>query len=147
MKEYYIIQFIIEVDLIYFTSETNMKSNVETDDKEDWRKAELGDMHLLLSEKYREYRDLVERCFLNPQSISKGERRVFYLEPQSQFLMEPRVQNQKRHEFVNQVSQLPLCQPLTLMADEMQRTYLEHIRDQSDPDILRQELVKHFKRR
>lgn len=78
-----------------------MKGNVEVEDKENWRKAELGDMHLLLSEKYREYRDLVERCFLNPQSISKGERRVFYLEPQSPFLMEPRVQNQKRHEFVN----------------------------------------------
>lgn len=86
---------------------------------EEWKQQELGDMHLRLSEKYMVYRDLVERCFLNPQYISKGERRVFYLEPQSPFLMEPRVQNQLRHEFVDEVSQLPTSQPLTLMADEL----------------------------
>ena len=62
-------------------------------EQDEWKKEELGDLHLRLSEKYMLYRELVERCFLNPQSISKGERRVFYLEPQVPFLMEPRIQN------------------------------------------------------
>ena len=52
-----------------------------------------------------------------------------------------------RHEFVTQVSQLPLSQPLTLMADELQRTYIEHIRDKSNPDVLRKQLVQHFQRK
>lgn len=53
----------------------------------------MGDLHLEISEKYQTYKDLAERCMINPQHISKGEKRVFYVKPQSVFLEHPREQN------------------------------------------------------
>jgi hypothetical protein len=48
------------------------------------------DLHLQLSEKYMVYRDLADRCLINPAQIEKQDRRVFYLEPKSVFTEEPR---------------------------------------------------------
>ena len=50
----------------------------------------VEDLHLQLAEKYQTYKDLAERCLLNTQHIDKGDKRVFYLQPQSIFLDEPR---------------------------------------------------------
>ena len=69
-----------------------------------------ADLHLQLSEKYMAYKDLADRCLINPDHVGKyflmnilsnefyfktekGERRVFYMKPKSPFLQEPRVQN------------------------------------------------------
>ena len=57
------------------------------------------------------------------------------------------MQNQYRIDFVEKVSQLPQPSPLTLMADDLQRSYLEKTMTKSSPDQLRQELVKFFRRR
>lgn len=50
----------------------------------------LGDLHMQLSNKYMAYKDLAERCLLNPNQLDKGDRRVFYMKPSTPFLQEPR---------------------------------------------------------
>ena len=50
----------------------------------------LGDLHMQLSNKYMAYKDLAERCLLNPNQLDKGDRRVFYMKPNTPFLQEPR---------------------------------------------------------
>jgi len=35
-------------------------------EEEEWKKEALGDLHLRLSEKHMAYRELVERCLVNP---------------------------------------------------------------------------------
>lgn len=45
-----------------------------------------ADLHLELSEKYMAYKDLADRCLINPDNVEKGERRVFYMKPKSPFL-------------------------------------------------------------
>ena len=59
-----------------------------------------GDLHLQISEKFLIYEDLAERCLINPQSLGKGDKRVFYLKPDSPFLLPPREQNKIRNEFI-----------------------------------------------
>jgi hypothetical protein len=49
------------------------------------------DLHLRLSEKYMHYRNLADRCLLNPLHTDKGDLRVFYIRPDNMFLEEPRV--------------------------------------------------------
>jgi hypothetical protein len=62
-----------------------------------------ADLHLRLSEKYMAYKDLSDRCLISTKNIGnqfiinnnfilteKGESRVFYLQPSSPFLQEPR---------------------------------------------------------
>jgi hypothetical protein len=46
----------------------------------------LGDLHMQLSNKYMAYKDLAERCLLNPNQLDKGDRRVFYFKPNTPFL-------------------------------------------------------------
>ena len=46
----------------------------------------LGDLHMQLSNRYMAYRDLAERCLLNPNQLDKGDRRVFYFKPNTPFL-------------------------------------------------------------
>ena len=46
-----------------------------------------------LSEKYMAYKELADRCFLAKDQVDKGEKRIFYIKPNSPFLEEPRVQN------------------------------------------------------
>lgn len=52
-----------------------------------------SDLHLKLSAKYMAYKDLADRCFLAKDAVDKGEKRIFYLKPNSPFLDEPRNQN------------------------------------------------------
>ena len=100
-----------------------------------------ADLHLRLSAKYMAYKDLADRCLLNPEHVGKyseplwssnsnlclklpierGERRVFYMKPKSPFLQEPRVQNQYRNEFVRQIGQAPCPEPLTFLADDLHK--------------------------
>jgi hypothetical protein len=39
------------------------------------------------------YKDLADRCFLAKDQVDKGEKRIFYIKPNSPFLDEPRNQN------------------------------------------------------
>lgn len=54
---------------------------------------------------------------------------MFYLKPETVFLQEPRVQNQFRNEFINQVSAPPIPEPFTVMADDIFRIMLEDASD------------------
>ena len=46
----------------------------------------MGELHVQISEKYMAYKDLADRCLINPKNLNKGDKRVFYLKPQSPFL-------------------------------------------------------------
>jgi len=39
------------------------------------------------------YKDLADRCIINPTIIEKGDHRVFYIKPETVFTKEPRIQN------------------------------------------------------
>jgi hypothetical protein len=66
-----------------------------------------NNLHIKLAEKYMIYKDLSERCMINPHHIDKGEKRVFYLKARTPFLEEPRAQNKFRNEFISKISQIP----------------------------------------
>ena len=53
--------------------------------------------------------------------VEKGEKRCFYLKPNTPFLEEPRKQNQYRNEFIRQIGQAPHPEPLTFLADDLQK--------------------------
>jgi hypothetical protein len=110
--------------------------------------ARTTDLHLLLSEKYMAYKDLAERCVLQ---IKPGDQsndyRCFYMQPDSVFLQEPRVQNQFRNGFVRAVGQPPSSEPLTLFADDLHKAYNSDVQDKSNPDFVKDELCNFFKRR
>lgn len=55
------------------------------------------------------------------EHVEKGEKRCFYLKPNTPFLDEPRKQNQYRHEFIRQIGQAPQPEPLTFLADDLQK--------------------------
>ncbi|CDW82479.1 UNKNOWN [Stylonychia lemnae] len=107
----------------------------------------VEDMHLMLSEKYMTYKDLADRCLINTQQIDKGDKRVFYLKPQSVFLEEPRKQNQFRNDFVKMVQNPPAPEPFTLFADDLHRDYITQIQDKSNPYLTKIELANFYKRR
>jgi hypothetical protein len=50
------------------------------------KESTTGDLHLSISEKYIAYKELADRVLINPQHITKGDKRVFYLKPHSPFL-------------------------------------------------------------
>lgn len=85
--------------------------------KEDQR---TEDLHLNLTEKYMVYKDLADRCLINPK-LEKEDHRVFYLRPNTIFLKEPREQNHFRTEVIRQVSSVPGPEPFTLLADEFHK--------------------------
>jgi hypothetical protein len=105
-------------------------------------------MHLKLSEKYMAYKELADRCMLSREEVAdKGDRRVFYIKPDTPFLEEPRAQNQYRNDFVRQIDQAPTVEPLTYLADDLHKAYAEAVADHSHPDAVRQEICQFFKRR
>jgi hypothetical protein len=62
--------------------------------------SENNNLHIRLAEKYMIYKDLSERCLINPHHIDKGEKRVFYLKARTPFLEDPRTQNKFRNDFI-----------------------------------------------
>jgi len=78
---------------------------------------------------------------------AKEDRRVFYLKPSSPFLKEPRVQNQFRNEFVRSVGQAPHPEPLTFMADDLHKAFVEMTQDHGNPATVKDELCNFFRRR
>ena len=125
-----------------------------------------SDLHLQLSEKYMIYKDYAERALINPQNIGKssdfinhfanchftfytvkGDNRVFYIRPETIFLEDPRVQNAFRNDFMKQISTPPQPEPFTIMADEMHKAMLEDARDKSGAPMIRDDMIKFYKRR
>jgi hypothetical protein len=51
----------------------------------------------------------------------KGDSRVFYMQPNSPFLKEPRTQNVYRNEFIRSIGQPPTPEPITLIADDLHK--------------------------
>jgi len=93
------------------------------------------------------YKDLADRCFLNPNLIDKGDNRVFYIRPDNIFLEEPRLQNKYRNEFMSQISTPPTPEPMSFMADDFQRSIAADIGDKSHPNEVRGILHNFFKKR
>ena len=130
------------------------------------KEAEKADSHLLLSEKYMAYKDLAERCVITASNNAEGmliftlvislffitaidndDHRVFYMKPKSPFLEEPRKQNTYRNEFVSKIGQAPAPEPLTYLADDLHRAFVEQTMDRSNPAAVKDELCQFYKRR
>jgi hypothetical protein len=120
----------------------NKKDKFPEIDRDIFRKEDsrTEDLHLQLSEKYMLYKDLADRCIINPTETSKfrvglmilattGDNRVFYIRPDTIFTQEPRIQNAYRNEFVRQVSAPPAAEPFTLMADDFHKRMLADVSD------------------
>jgi hypothetical protein len=69
------------------------------------------------------------------------------MQPNSPFLQEPRIQNQFRNQFIKQVGEVPQAEPVTLLADDLHKSFIEQTQDMSNPDSIKKELCNFFKRR
>jgi hypothetical protein len=91
--------------------------------------AEAEDLHLRLSEKFMAYKELAERCVLkvnpspNTGTAGSTDYRCFYMQPDTVFLHEPRLQNQFRNNFIRAVGQPPSPEPPCLLADDLHKAY------------------------
>ena len=53
------------------------------------------------------------------------------------FLEEPRLQNKYRNEFMGQISTPPAPEPMSLIADDLQKAICQDIGDKSHPNEVR----------
>jgi hypothetical protein len=108
----------------------------------------MGELHLQISGQYQAYKDLADRCLINPQTLGgKGDRRVFYLKPRGPFLRPPREQNKERNEFLRQIGEPPRPEGVDKLADDMHQAYVQAIRDRSSPELTKEHLARWFRRR
>ena len=80
-------------------------------------------------------------------ALDNDDHRVFYMKPKSPFLEEPRKQNTYRNEFVSKIGQAPAPEPLTYLADDLHRAFVEQTMDRSNPAAVKDELCQFYKRR
>ena len=100
-----------------------------------------------LNHAYMNYKELKDRCVIDISTVNKIDKPVYYFKPDSFLMDDPDRQRYFRESLLKKISAMPKPEPITYLGDEMHRTFLATITDQSRPTLAKRNLAMFFKRR
>ena len=100
-----------------------------------------------LTQAYMNYKELKKRCKVDITTVNKTDKTVYYFKPDTFLLDKPERQAYFRESLLKKISAMPKPEPITYLGDEMHRSFLSTVADQSRPTICKKNLAMFFKRR
>ena len=100
-----------------------------------------------LNHAYMNYKELKDRCVIDISTVNKIDKPVYYFKPDSFLMDDPDRQRYFRESLLKKISAMPKPEPITYLGDEMHRTFLATVADQSRPTLAKRNLAMFFKRR
>lgn len=100
-----------------------------------------------LNHAYMNYKELKDRCIIDISTVNKTDKPVYYFKPDSFLMDDPDRQRYFRESLLKKISAMPKPEPITYLGDEMHRTFLATVADQSRPTLCKKNLAMFFKRR
>lgn len=100
-----------------------------------------------LNHAYMNYKELKDRCIIDISTVNKTDKPVYYFKPDTFLMDDPDRQRYFRESLLKKISAMPKPEPITYLGDEMHRSFLSTVADQSRPTICKKNLAMFFKRR